>query len=292
MRDLLSKLDAIIAEETTLQDLKNMPMADDPVIAKAIEEKEKEESKDSGKEGEDEEKSEGFEIGDLFGISVSEDFEIGTAIVDLAEDGIVIELDQTALDYLAQQGFTFEEGELVEEKKKGLDGKVCWKGYKRMGTKMKGGKRVDNCVKVGESTVTEGENYSRMPADAIRTLYNVYKDESQGVRQHHDQEGAERIAKALNDTAQELDVSKYMRSLYNTAAGSARMDFDTDPGDFVNWFTYVGEHLKGLYKIHKEKGSYDGSPDFEIEKEGFENLIIEDRLSCFLNKLARFLVDL
>lgn len=37
---------------------------------------------------------------------------------------------------------------LDEEKQKGVDGKVCWKGYKRMGTKMKGGKRVDNCVKV------------------------------------------------------------------------------------------------------------------------------------------------
>ena len=38
-----------------------------------------------------------------------------------------------------------------EEKQKGVDGKVCWKGYKRMGTKMKGGKRVDNCVKVNDS---------------------------------------------------------------------------------------------------------------------------------------------
>tara|TARA_B100001094_G_C18153525_1_gene785101 strand:+ start:433 stop:726 length:294 start_codon:yes stop_codon:yes gene_type:complete len=34
-----------------------------------------------------------------------------------------------------------------EEKQKGVDGKVCWKGYKRMGTKKKGGKTVDNCVK-------------------------------------------------------------------------------------------------------------------------------------------------
>ncbi len=31
-------------------------------------------------------------------------------------------------------------------KAKGLDGKACWKGYKLAGTKMKGGKRVDNCV--------------------------------------------------------------------------------------------------------------------------------------------------
>jgi hypothetical protein len=36
---------------------------------------------------------------------------------------------------------------LPEEKQKGVDGKVCWKGYKRMGTKQKGGKTVDNCVK-------------------------------------------------------------------------------------------------------------------------------------------------
>jgi len=37
---------------------------------------------------------------------------------------------------------------IKEEKQKGVDGKVCWKGYKRMGTKKKGGKTVDNCVKM------------------------------------------------------------------------------------------------------------------------------------------------
>ena len=39
---------------------------------------------------------------------------------------------------------------LSEEKKKGLDGKACWDGYKLQGTKMKGGKRVDNCVPIKE----------------------------------------------------------------------------------------------------------------------------------------------
>ena len=34
-----------------------------------------------------------------------------------------------------------------EEKEKGLDGKACWKGYRLSGTKKKGGKTVDNCVK-------------------------------------------------------------------------------------------------------------------------------------------------
>ena len=38
-----------------------------------------------------------------------------------------------------------------EEKKKGLDGKACWDGYKLAGTKKKGGKTVDNCVPVKEN---------------------------------------------------------------------------------------------------------------------------------------------
>ena len=38
-----------------------------------------------------------------------------------------------------------------EKKQKGVDGKACWKGYRREGTKMKGGKRVDNCVKVEDN---------------------------------------------------------------------------------------------------------------------------------------------
>jgi hypothetical protein len=34
------------------------------------------------------------------------------------------------------------------EKMKGLDGKACWKGYKQMGTKKKGNRTVDDCVKI------------------------------------------------------------------------------------------------------------------------------------------------
>ena len=43
---------------------------------------------------------------------------------------------------------------LDEGKKKGLDGKACWDGYKLAGTKKKGGRTVDNCVK--EDQVDEG----------------------------------------------------------------------------------------------------------------------------------------
>ena len=46
----------------------------------------------------------------------------------------------------------------VIEKVKGLDGKACWKGYKYAGTKMKGGKKVDNCIKAGVEYDVETAN--------------------------------------------------------------------------------------------------------------------------------------
>jgi hypothetical protein len=121
-----------------------------------------------------------FSIGDDFGISFSEDHEISTTIVDILEDGIVIELDDAALEMLTNEGLTFLEGEVVnEEKQKGVDGKACWKGYKRMGTKQKGGKTVDNCVKMEDhgpenpdAEYNQGE-YDRegdMAKDQLRTI--------------------------------------------------------------------------------------------------------------------------
>ena len=120
------------------------------------------------------------EVGDAFGISLSEDFEIATEIVGFTSDGIVVELDDQAQTMLESQGVQFYEGYIVEEKQKGLDGKACWKGYRRMGTKMKGGKRVDNCVKVKEdSKIDEAEYQGRdvplgkkMPGDVKK--YKVY----------------------------------------------------------------------------------------------------------------------
>ena len=49
------------------------------------------------------------------------------------------------------------------EKMKGIDGKACWDGYKLAGTKKKGGKTVDDCVKIkkdaehGEGDVATAE---------------------------------------------------------------------------------------------------------------------------------------
>ena len=183
MRDLLSKLDAIVSEtelknpedlqakRKALQDLQMDPVASqDPEIKQAIMQRKADLEKEAKAKG----FSESFQIGDAFGISFSEDFEIGTEIVGFLEDGIVVELDDAALEMLTNEGLEFLEGELVEDKQKGVDGKACWKGYKRMGTKQKGGKTVDNCVKEddAEDPVNYGE-YDRegdMAKDDLRTI--------------------------------------------------------------------------------------------------------------------------
>jgi len=188
MRDLLSKLDAIVSEtelrnpedlqakRKALQDLQMDPVASqDPEIKQAIMQRKADLEKEAKAKG----FAESFEVGDEFGISFSEDHEIATTIVDILEDGIVIELDDLALEMLTNEGLDFLEGELVEDKQKGVDGKACWKGYKRMGTKQKGGKTVDNCVKMEDhgpenpdAPVNYGE-YDRegdMAKDDLRTI--------------------------------------------------------------------------------------------------------------------------
>jgi hypothetical protein len=194
MRDLLSKLDGIVnetalqsqddldAKRKALQDLQMDPNSSDPEIKQAIMQRKADLEKEAKAKG----FSESFEIGDEFGISFSEDHEISTTIIDILEDGIVIELDDLALEMLTNEGLTFLEGEVVtEEKQKGVDGKACWKGYKRMGTKQKGGKTVDNCVKMEDhgpenpdAAVNYGE-YDRegdMAKDDLRTINDAAKE--------------------------------------------------------------------------------------------------------------------
>ena len=162
MRDLLSKLDAIVSETSlksqedlqakrqALDDLEADPVASkDPEISAAIDQRRADLEKEAKSKGFTE-SEDIYQVGDDFGISFSEDFEIAAEIVDILEDGIVIELDNTALEMLTNEGLSFVDIQIDEEKQKGVDGKACWKGYKRMGTKQKGGKTVDNCVKMGE----------------------------------------------------------------------------------------------------------------------------------------------
>ena len=178
MRDILSKLDNILTESAVAQGVEEAKnAAQQAAIAVSM--------KKDGKKPKNEDLEEVFQVGDDFGISFSEDFEIATEIVGFVEDGIVVELDEHAIELLAAQGLSFLEGQIQEGKQKGVDGKACWDGYKRMGTKQKGGKTVDNCVKMedhGPENPDDPVNYGEydregdMAKDDLRTINGAAKE--------------------------------------------------------------------------------------------------------------------
>ena len=70
-------------------------------------------------------------------------------------------------EVLEREEFEVDGETYVIEKAKGLDGKACWKGYKLAGTKKKGGKTVDNCVKAGDELTHEGEELAEKKLDPV-----------------------------------------------------------------------------------------------------------------------------
>jgi hypothetical protein len=71
------------------------------------------------------------------------------------------------VEVLEREEYEIDGETYVIEKAKGLDGKACWKGYKLAGTKKKGGKTVDNCVKAGDEVTHDGEALAEKKLDPV-----------------------------------------------------------------------------------------------------------------------------
>ena len=265
MRDLLSKLNSLISEtglrdqedlqakRKALQDLQLDPVAsEDPEISQAIIQRKADLEKEAKSKGFTED-SDLYQVGDDFGISVSEDFEIGTEIVDILEDGVLVNLDETALEFLSQHGFTFEEVQLDEEKQKGVDGKACWKGYKRMGTKQKGGKTVDNCVKMEDhgpenpdADYNQGE-YDRegdMAKDQLRTIDSAAEELYSII--HAEENLPEWVQKKITLAMDYIDTARdYLKS------NKYEEDIQTDEAKYQGKEVPLGKKLPGDVKKSK-----------------------------------------
>jgi len=209
MRDLLSKIDNIIAEtelkspedlqakRKALQDLQMDPIASkDPEIRQAIIQRKNDLEREAKAKGFGES---AFQIGDDFGISFNEDLEIATEIVGFTEDGIVIDLDDTALEHLSRNGIHFLEGFLEEGLKDPKDN-PCWKGYHPVGTKKKGGKTVPNCV-------PEAANPAQQAAIAINMKKHHKTPKHEGSDAEYDDEAgmADNNLETMKRAVQGLD---------------------------------------------------------------------------------------
>jgi hypothetical protein len=200
MRDLLSKLDSIVnesaldpkdpkadyeAKKKALYDLEMNPKIDKDAVQQRKQDLERE-AKAKGV----------FEIGDEFGISFTEDLELVSEIVDILEDGIVIELDEYAIDVLQSNNVLMHEGEIEE-------GTRCWKGYEKKGMKTHFGKRVPNCVK--KEDLDEGKmkdvamDLKELSDAEFKEKYGKSKDEMKMALEGKESSARMRLMKALDD---------------------------------------------------------------------------------------------
>lgn len=159
-----------------------------------------------------------------------------------------------------------ETGEsIIIEKEKGLDGKACWKGYKQMGTKKKGGKTVDNCVKAGYEP--EGDTIQEKNG-----LYaNIHAKKKRGeapAKSGSEDYPAKDAFKKSAKTAKKEDVNQIdLQDIIEKAVGKSQEKF----------LAMIQSKKKGESKDSSEKDSSDcGSEKKKPVKEGMDPVGKED----------------
>ena len=182
------------------------------------------------------------------------------------------------------------EGEVIseKEKKKGLDGKECWDGYKLAGTKKKGGKTVDDCVKVKEDAQygydkdgkslnpkdKEKDSEKKLPQNSvvfdggasiepvgdereIPTIVNLMKTKlrARGLNMSHVPEGetieeSEAVAQGAQKRATELGAKRRQASYkkYGSNVGSP------------------GKNERAGYNLARKASSAASSPETQVTK--------------------------
>ena len=116
---------------------------------------------------------------------------------------------------------------LTEAKQKGVDGKACWKGYKRMGTKKKGDKTVDNCVKIKEAAKCTGPTKKASSTSKGKKWMKCVKSDSGGYKRiHWGQKGVKVSGKANTKLRKSFRARhKCSTAKSNTPRGQACKDW-------------------------------------------------------------------
>jgi len=110
--------------------------------------------------------------------------------------------------------------DVFEGKKKGMDGKACWKGYKLQGTKKKGNRTVDNCVPMSEQE--EVKPHKMFKGDKVVMAKNTAEHEKlkkQGYT--HDDPKTKKVEEAKKPVVHSTkpDSLKTVKIKYNKPIG-------------------------------------------------------------------------
>ena len=135
---------------------------------------------------------------------------------------------------------------IIIEKKKGLDGKACWKGYKQMGTKKKGGKTVDNCVKAGDEVSHDGEELAEKNGLYANIHAKKKRGEAPAKKGSKDYPAADAFEKSAK-TAKKEEV-EYTTEKKLDPVGKEDKDIDND-GDHDKSDKYLLSRRKKVGKI-------------------------------------------
>jgi hypothetical protein len=113
----------------------------------------------------------------------------------------------------------------------------CWKGYRQVGMKDKGGRQVPNCVP-NESVVKEGRSVKSIQSDYFKTidtiqkelaLYKKHKDTPQ-AKKHV--ENLKKLNVVKNKLQNELDASLFDDPLASKAKTAASKDISSNYGPY------------------------------------------------------------
>ena len=107
-------------------------------------------------------------------------------------------------DKVSDKDYKAPTSEEEEGKEKGLDGKACWDGYKLQGTKKKGGKTVDNCVKIEDAEDIPAEMVDEFHL-ALDELIHKYLGHSSDETAEEDAEGSVEYSDVFEDVVFNYD---------------------------------------------------------------------------------------
>lgn len=116
---------------------------------------------------------------------------------------------------------------MVEKKMDGVDDNgftKCWKGYKKRGTKMKGGKEVNNCVKEEKKDLPKNKMFRKM-GNLGRDIVSKHTSDEDRQKKYDRQKKMTKVFNKANEEVEQVD------ELYKGKHGQSEKEYQDSRSD-------------------------------------------------------------